>query len=155
MANCETHHSAWFSGCRERRHPLKRPWPQPTAWLRRVRGLNPWAGASAAFPASAASPHNPDFVDVVIHSYRHRFGLVEGDPRYQELDDLIAAQPPISVPTVVLESGDDGVGGPSAAEDRGCFTGPYEHRLLPGVGHNFPQEAPAVFTDAVASLLPR
>ncbi|MFD9409763.1 alpha/beta fold hydrolase [Streptomyces sp. NPDC059989] len=114
-----------------------------------------WAGASAAFAASSASLHNPDFVDVVIHSYRHRFGLAEGDPRYQELEDLIAAQPPISVPTVVLESGDDGVCGPSAAEDRDHFTGPYEHRLLPGVGHNVPQEAPAAFTDAVAGLLAR
>lgn len=114
-----------------------------------------WAGASAAFPASRASLHNPDFVDVVIHSYRHRYGLVEGDPRYQGLEDLIAAQPPISVPTVVLESGADGVGGPSAAEDRDCFTGPYEHRLLPGVGHNVPQEVPAAFADAVAGLLPR
>ncbi|WP_369382929.1 alpha/beta fold hydrolase [Streptomyces sp. cg36] len=113
-----------------------------------------WAGANAAFPASAASLHNPDFVDVVVHSYRHRFGLAEGDPRYQELEDLIAHEPPISVPTVVLESGDDGVGGPSAAEDRDCFTGPYTHRLLPGVGHNVPQEAPGAFTEAVASLLP-
>ncbi|MFE6871366.1 alpha/beta fold hydrolase [Kitasatospora sp. NPDC057692] len=114
-----------------------------------------WAGASAAFPASRASLHGPDFVDVVIHSYRHRFGLAEGDPRYQGLEDLIAAQPPITVPTVVLESGADGVGGPSAAEDRDHFTGPYEHRFLPGVGHNVPQEAPGAFTDAVVGLLSR
>jgi len=112
-----------------------------------------WAGASAAFAASAPSLHNPDFVDVVVHSYRHRFGLVDGDPRYQQLEDLIAQQPPIIVPTIVLESGDDGVGGPSAAADRSYFTGPYEHRLLPGVGHNVPQEAPEVFAVAVASLL--
>lgn len=112
-----------------------------------------WAGASAAFPASAPSLHNPDFVDVVIHSYRHRFGLAEGDPRYQGLEDLLVEQPAISVPTVVLESGDDGVGGPSAAEDRESFTGPYDHRVLPGVGHNVPQEAPEAFAAAVASLL--
>ncbi|WP_020673313.1 alpha/beta hydrolase [Amycolatopsis nigrescens] len=112
-----------------------------------------WTGASAAFPASARSLHNPDFVDVVIHSYRHRFGLVEGDPRYQRLEDLIAKEPVITVPAVVLESGNDGVGGPSATEDRAYFTGPYQHRLLPGVGHNVPQEAPAAFADAVASLL--
>ncbi|MFG2910414.1 alpha/beta fold hydrolase [Kitasatospora sp. NPDC048286] len=92
---------------------------------------------------------------MVIHSYRHRYGLVEGDPRYQGPEDLIAAQPPVSVPTVVLESGADGVGGPSAAEDRDCFTGPYEHRLLLGVGHNVPQEVPAAFADAVAGLLTR
>jgi pimeloyl-ACP methyl ester carboxylesterase len=112
-----------------------------------------WAGASAAFPHSAASLHNPDFVDVVIHSYRHRYGLVDGDPRYQRLEDLIAQEPPITVPTIVLESGQDGVAGPSAEEDRDHFTGPYEHRLLPGVGHNVPQEVPEAFADAVARLL--
>ena len=112
-----------------------------------------WAGASAAFPASAPSLHNADFVDVVIHSYRHRYGLVDGDPFYQPLEDLIAQQPPITVPTIVLESGEDGVAGPIAAEDRDHFTGSYEHRLLPGVGHNVPQEAPEAFADAVASLL--
>ncbi|RSN32800.1 alpha/beta hydrolase [Amycolatopsis sp. WAC 04169] len=112
-----------------------------------------WTGADAAFPASAQSLHNPDFVDVVIHSYRHRFSLAEGDPRYQALEDLIAKEPAITVPTVVLESGDDGVGGPSAAGDREYFTGPYEHRVLPGVGHNVPQEAPEAFAAAVTSLL--
>ncbi|MCI2415819.1 alpha/beta hydrolase [Saccharopolyspora sp. K220] len=112
-----------------------------------------WAGATANFPASAPSLHNPDFVDVVIHSYRHRYGLVAGDPRYQQLEDRVAQQPPITVPTVVIESGADGVGGPSAAEDRDCFTGPYDHRFLPGVGHNVPQEAPEDFANAVASLL--
>ncbi|MFD5091039.1 alpha/beta fold hydrolase [Amycolatopsis thailandensis] len=112
-----------------------------------------WAGADAAFPASAPSLHNPDFVDVVIHSYRHRFGLAEGDPRYQALEDLIAEEPPITVPTIVLESGDDGVGGPSAEGDREYFTGSYDHRVLSGVGHNVPQEAPEAFAAAVASLL--
>ncbi|MFD5245708.1 alpha/beta fold hydrolase [Amycolatopsis sp. NPDC058340] len=112
-----------------------------------------WAGAAAAFPASAPSLHNPDFVDVVVHSYRYRFGLAEGDPRYRALEDLIAGEPAITVPTVVLESGDDGIGGPSAEGDREYFTGPYEHRVLPGVGHNVPQEAPEVFADAVTSLL--
>ncbi|QWF80559.1 alpha/beta fold hydrolase [Amycolatopsis sp. CA-230715] len=112
-----------------------------------------WDGAAAAFPASAPSLHNPDFVDVVIHSYRHRFGLVDGDPRYQPIEDLLAAEPPITVPTVVLESGADGVGGPSAAGDREFFTGSYEHRYLDGIGHNVPQEAPEAFAEAVASLL--
>ena len=111
-----------------------------------------WSAASAAFPASAPSLHNPDFVDVVIHSYRHRYGLVEGDPRYRRLEDLLADEPPITVPTVVLESGDDGVGGPTPADDRAHFTGPYAHRLLPGVGHNVPQEAPGAFVEAVDGL---
>jgi pimeloyl-ACP methyl ester carboxylesterase len=113
-----------------------------------------WTAAAAAFPASAPSLHNPDFVDVVIHSYRHRYGLVDGDPRYQHLEDLLARQPAITVPTVVLESGADGVGGPTPAGDRAQFTGGYETRLLPGIGHNVPQEAPAAFAEAVASLLP-
>ena len=112
-----------------------------------------WAGADAAFAASAPSLHAPDFVPVVIHSYRHRYNLVDGDPRYQPLEDLIAAEPPITVPTVVLEPGADGIGGPSAAADREQFTGPYEHRLLDGIGHNVPQEAPAAFADAVRWVL--
>lgn len=113
-----------------------------------------WSAASTAFAASAPSLHNGDFVDVVVHSYRHRFGLVDGDPRYQRMEDLLAGQPPITVPAVVLESGDDGVGGPIPAADRARFTGPYRHRLLAGIGHNVPQEAPEAFAEAVTSLLP-
>ncbi|QNE20929.1 alpha/beta hydrolase [Kribbella qitaiheensis] len=115
-----------------------------------------WADAAAAFPASAASLHNPDFVDVVIHSYRHRFGLVAGDPRYDAVEARIAQQPVISVPTVVLEGGADGVGGPRGADDpeeRALFTGAYQHRVLPGIGHNVPQEAPADFAAAVLELV--
>ncbi|TDU83619.1 pimeloyl-ACP methyl ester carboxylesterase [Kribbella voronezhensis] len=112
-----------------------------------------WAEAGAAFAASAPSLHNPDFVDVVIHSYRHRYGLVAGDPRYQQIEELLAQQPPIAVPTVMLESGADGLLGPSPAGDRPHFTGPYEHRVLENAGHNAPQEAPDDFADAVLSLL--
>ncbi|MEO5992772.1 MAG: alpha/beta hydrolase [Arthrobacter sp.] len=112
-----------------------------------------WDDARQAFTASAPSLHNPDFVDVVIHSYRHRYGLVDGDPRYQGLEELIAREPQISVPTVILESGDDGVGGPAAAAGRGHFTGPYRHRVLPGIGHNVPQEDPDAFAQAVLSLV--
>jgi pimeloyl-ACP methyl ester carboxylesterase len=112
-----------------------------------------WAGARGAFPASAPSLHNPDFVDVVIHSYRHRYGLADGDPRYQRFEDLIAKEPSITVPTVVLESGDDGVGGPAASEARDHFTGPYSEILLPRIGHNVPQEDPGAFAQAVVSLL--
>lgn len=111
-----------------------------------------WAGADNAFPASAPSLHNPDFVDVVVHSYRHRFGLVHGDPRYDAIEAAVAGKPPIEVPTVVLEPGSDGVDGPSAADDREQFTGPYELRALPGIGHNVPQEAPAEFAAAIESL---
>jgi pimeloyl-ACP methyl ester carboxylesterase len=112
-----------------------------------------WAAASEAFAASAPSLHNPDFVDVVIHSYRHRYGLAPGDPRYQPLEDRIARLPSISVPTVVLESGADGVGGPISEDDRSHFTGDYRYRLLDQVGHNVPQEAPEAFAEAIRSLL--
>jgi len=113
-----------------------------------------WDAASAEFPASAPSLHNPDFVDVVIHSYRHRYGLAEGDPRYQAIEDRLAATPPITVPTVVLEAGADGVGGGSFADsgDRELFTGRFEYQLVEGVGHNVPQEAPEAFAAAVRLL---
>jgi pimeloyl-ACP methyl ester carboxylesterase len=110
------------------------------------------AGACQAFPASAPSLHNPDFVDVVIHSYRHRYGLVDGDPRYQRFGDLIAEEPRITVPTVVLESGEDGVGGPAAKAGRDYFTAPYNQSVFPGIGHKVPQEDPSVFAQAVVSL---
>lgn len=112
-----------------------------------------WAGAATAFRASAPSLRNPDFVDVVIHSYRHRYGLVAGDPRYAAVDGALAGEPRITVPTVVLESGADGVGGPSGAEDREFFTGAYRFRELPGIGHDLPQEAPREFAEAVQSLI--
>ena len=112
-----------------------------------------WRAAEQAFAASAGSLHNPDFVDVVIHSYRHRFGRAPGDPRYEHLERRLAADPRITVPTVVLESGADGIAGPSAAEDQDFFTGPYEHRLLPGIGHNVPQEAPEAFAAALLTLV--
>jgi pimeloyl-ACP methyl ester carboxylesterase len=112
-----------------------------------------WADAATAYRASAASLDNPDFVDVVIHSYRHRSGLVAGDPRYAAIEEALSAEPPITVPTVVLESGADGIGGPSGAEDRASFTGPYVFGELPGIGHDLPQEAPRDFADAVLSLI--
>jgi len=112
-----------------------------------------WTEAAATFAASAPSLDNPDFVDVVIHSYRHRFGLAEGDSRYQELEERIATEPPITVPVVVMESGADGVAGPSTPGDREHFTGRYEHVFLPDVGHNVPQEAPEAFAEAVNLLL--
>ncbi|NUR31864.1 MAG: alpha/beta hydrolase [Catenulispora sp.] len=113
-----------------------------------------WKAAGTEFARSAVSLHNPAFVDVVIHSYRHRYGLAEGDPRYQEIEDRLAATPPISVPTVVLEPGADGVGGPTFDEsgDRDLFTGHFTLRRLPGIGHNVPQEAPEAFADAVRLL---
>ncbi|MFD5466750.1 alpha/beta fold hydrolase [Kitasatospora sp. NPDC127059] len=111
-----------------------------------------WPSAEEAFAASAASLHNPDFVEVSVHSYRHRYGLVEGDPRYRALEERLAARPAIEVPTVVLVGGDNGVIAPADQRGTERFTGPCEVRTLPGVGHNVPQEAPEAFAEAVLSL---
>ncbi|MFJ9770537.1 alpha/beta fold hydrolase [Kitasatospora sp. NPDC101157] len=112
-----------------------------------------WADAGKAFAASAPSLHNPDFVEVAIHSYRHRYGLVDGDPRYRALEERLAGQPPIGVPTVVLVGEENGV--IPAADQTGSerFTGPCEVRTLPRVGHNVPQEAPEAFAEAVLGLV--
>lgn len=112
-----------------------------------------WAYGQATFDASATSFENPDFVEVVIHSYRHRYGVVPGDPRYDATEALLAAQPKITVPAVVMQGRDDGVDPPSEADhDKPHFTDQYRRVVLDGVGHNFPQEAPDAFADAVLSL---
>lgn len=112
-----------------------------------------WNFDHAVFERSAPSLHNPDFVDVVIHSYRHRFGLVSGEARYSELESALAMSPPISVPTIVLETGADGVLGGPVSADRHHFTGPFDQRLLEGVGHNVPKQAPQEFARAVLDLV--
>ena len=113
-----------------------------------------WGFTDEAFEATAAAFSNPDFVDVVTHSYRHRFGLVEGDPRYAQIQQMLAQRLPISVPTVVLGGADDGVSSKreGAAAVHG-FSGPVSRKVLAGTGHNIPQEAPAAFAEAVLSLL--
>ena len=114
-----------------------------------------WTFDDASFDRSAAAFDNPDFVDVVIQSYRHRFGLVAGDPAYAGIERRLAAQPAISVPTITFDGTDDGVRPPaSAAAHAHRFTGPRSHRVVPGVGHNMPQEVPRVFADAVLELVP-
>ena len=113
-----------------------------------------WAFDDATFERSAAAFDNPDFVDVVIHSYRHRFGLVPGDPAYAAIEQRLAAQPAIAVPTITFDGTDDGVRAPApAAHDAHRFSGARSHRIVPGVGHNMPQEAPQVFADAVLELV--
>jgi pimeloyl-ACP methyl ester carboxylesterase len=113
-----------------------------------------WAFDDATFERSAAAFDNPDFVDVVIHSYRHRFGLVPGDPAYAAIEQRLAAQPAIAVPTVTFDGNDDGVRAPApATHDAQRFSGARSHRIVPGVGHNMPQEAPRVFADAVLELV--
>lgn len=113
-----------------------------------------WQFDEATFEMSAAAFDNPDFVGVVLHSYRHRFGLVAGDPALDGWERALAAQPPIGVPTIAIDGAGDGVmalGG--SAHHQHHFTGPYAHRVLPVVGHNLPQEAPEAFASAVRELL--
>jgi pimeloyl-ACP methyl ester carboxylesterase len=113
-----------------------------------------WRFDETTFERSATAFDNPDFVDVVIHSYRHRFGLVPGDPALAAVEAALAQQPPITVPALTFDGADDGVRPPAAASQHGHrFTGPRTHAVVPGVGHNMPQEVPSVFTDAVLSLV--
>jgi pimeloyl-ACP methyl ester carboxylesterase len=113
-----------------------------------------WRFSPEAFERSAAAFENPDFVEVVIQSYRHRFALVAGDPAYAEIEARLAAQPPISVPTITFDGADDGVRKPASAQASAHnFTGSRSHRVVPGVGHNMPQEVPEVFAAAVLELV--
>lgn len=115
-----------------------------------------WAFDEPTFERSAISFDNPDFVDVVIHSYRHRFALVAGDPAVADIERRLAAQPTISVPTLCLHGEGDGVSPPDhSLEAWRRFSGPYERRTLPRVGHNLPQEAPTAFLDAILALMER
>lgn len=111
-----------------------------------------WADAAAEFALSRSSLHNPDFVDVVIHSYRHRRRAAEGDPRFDALEAVLATRPAIAVPTISLDALADGLGANDSEPDRALFTGGFEIRPLEGIGHNVPQEAPETFADAVADL---
>lgn len=114
-----------------------------------------WAFDDATFERSAAAFDHPDFVEVVIQSYRHRFGLVPGDPAYAAIEARLAAQPPITVPSITCDGADDGVRPASdALAHAHRFTGPRSHRIVPGVGHNMPQEVPRMFADAVLELIP-
>jgi pimeloyl-ACP methyl ester carboxylesterase len=112
-----------------------------------------WRFDDATFERSAAAFDNPDFVEVVIHSYRHRFGLVPGDPAYAGIEQRLAQQPVITVPSITFDGTDDGVRGPAdTAAHAHHFGGRRSHRIVPGVGHNLPQEAPRAFADAVLEL---
>jgi pimeloyl-ACP methyl ester carboxylesterase len=114
-----------------------------------------WNFDAETYAQTAASFDNPDFVTVVIHSYRHRFGLAPGDPELEETERCLVTLPTIDVPTVALFGGGDGVTVPPASVGNAPrFKSAYEARLIPGVGHNLPQEAPSEFADAIVSLLP-
>jgi len=113
-----------------------------------------WAFDDPTFERSAVSFDNPDFVAVTIQSYRHRFGFAAGDPALDAIEALLAAQPEIAVPTIALQGDADGVHPPDAsAKHAAYFSGPYQRRVLPRIGHNPPQEAPQVFADAILELI--
>jgi pimeloyl-ACP methyl ester carboxylesterase len=113
-----------------------------------------WKFDDATYERTAASFDNPDFVNVVIQSYRHRYGYAPGDPALEPIEKRLAVQPKIAAPTIVLQGEGDGVNAPEASATHArFFTGRYERRLLPAIGHNVPQEAPAATAAAVLELL--
>jgi pimeloyl-ACP methyl ester carboxylesterase len=109
-----------------------------------------WSFDDATFDRTAASFDNPDHVSIVIHNYRWRLSLAEGEPKYNDLEKRLAEGPMITVPTVTLEGDANGAPHPDASSYARKFSGKYAHRIIKGgVGHNLPQEAPQAFAEAV------
>jgi pimeloyl-ACP methyl ester carboxylesterase len=112
-----------------------------------------WPFDPAVYARTARSFDNADFVEVALHSYRHRYGVVAGDPRYADTEARLAALPKIAVPSITLHGAVDGVTPAGTSEGHGAhFTGRYERRVLDNVGHNVPQEAPRAFAQAVLDV---
>jgi pimeloyl-ACP methyl ester carboxylesterase len=112
-----------------------------------------WKFDDATFERSAAAFDNPDHVAIVIHNYRWRLGLAEGEAKYDEIERKLAAAPTISVPTITMEGDANGAPHPPPESYRAKFTGKYEHRTITGgIGHNLPQEAPQAFAQAVMDV---
>jgi pimeloyl-ACP methyl ester carboxylesterase len=112
-----------------------------------------WDFDDATFDRSAASFDNPDHVSIVIHNYRWRLGLAEGEPKYDALEKRLAEGPVISVPTITLEGDANGAPHPDASSYAKKFSGKYSHRIIKGgVGHNLPQEAPQALAQAVVDV---
>jgi pimeloyl-ACP methyl ester carboxylesterase len=112
-----------------------------------------WDFDQATFDRSAASFDNPDHVEIVIHNYRWRLGLAEGEPQYEDLERRLAEFPVITVPAITLEGDANGAPHPDPTTYAERFTGKYTHRLVAGgIGHNLPQEAPQAFAEAVVEV---
>jgi pimeloyl-ACP methyl ester carboxylesterase len=112
-----------------------------------------WDFDDATFDRSAASFDNPDHVSIVIHNYRWRLGMAEGEPKYDDLEKRLAEGPVITVPTITLEGDANGAPHPDASSYAKKFSGKYSHRIIKGgVGHNLPQEAPQAFAQAVVDV---
>src|SRR5262249_29046069 len=112
-----------------------------------------WNFDDATFARSAAALDNPDHVDVVVHNYRWRIGLAEGEAKYDELEQRLAQAPVIRVPTITLEGDANGAPHPNPSAYASKFVGKYTHRTIEGgIGHNLPQEAPEAFARAVIDV---
>jgi pimeloyl-ACP methyl ester carboxylesterase len=113
-----------------------------------------WHFDEATFERGVAAHDNPDYVDVVIHSYRHRFGLADGDPNYADIQRRLASLPAITVPAITLDGDGDGVVPATDGTAQATkFAGPRIHRVIPRAGHNLPQEEPEAFAAAVMELV--
>jgi pimeloyl-ACP methyl ester carboxylesterase len=112
-----------------------------------------WDFDDATFARSAASLGNPDHVDIVIHNYRWRLGIAQGEPQYADLEKRLAEAPVVTVPTITLEGDANGAPHPDPSSYAKKFSGGYTHRLVSGgIGHNLPQEAPKAFADAIVEV---
>jgi len=113
-----------------------------------------WDFDDATFDRSAAAFDNPDHVAIVIHNYRWRLGLAEGESKYDDLEKRLAAAPVITVPTITLEGDANGAPHPEPSAYAKMFSGKYSHRTIKGgIGHNLPQEAPQAFAEAVIDVV--
>jgi pimeloyl-ACP methyl ester carboxylesterase len=113
-----------------------------------------WHFDDGCFERTAAAHDNPDYVDVVIHSYRHRFGLADGDPQYASIQRRLAALPAITVPAITMDGDGDGVAAATDGTAQAAkFSGRRTHRVIPRAGHNLPQEEPEAFAAAVMELI--
>ena len=110
-----------------------------------------WKFDDATYDRTAAAFTNPDHVDIVIHNYRWRLKLAQGEPRYDDLDAKLAAKPVITVPTITIGSDFDGPA-KDGASYRQMFTGKYSHAVLDGIGYNVPKEAPQDFASAIIEV---
>jgi pimeloyl-ACP methyl ester carboxylesterase len=116
-------------------------------------GSPKWGFDDATFDRSAQAFDNPDHVAIVIHNYRWRLGLAEGEQRYDDLEKRLAQSPAINVPTITMEGDANGAPHPDPAAYAKMFTGRYSHRnITGGIGHNLPQEAPRAFAQAVLDV---
>ena len=113
-----------------------------------------WKFDDQTYEATAISFTNPDFVNVVVHSYRHRYGLVNGDPKFEHIETELLKQPTIKTPTIVLDAEADGVEPfEGTGKDAMHFVGNYERRIIKEVGHNVPKEAPREFAEAIRAVI--